>query len=57
LYDNQISDGGAIAIAEALKSNVTINTLWLSGNQIGDAGTEAIAEALKTNITLKDLHL
>ena len=43
---NKISDEGAQAIAEALKTN-TSPTLNLFDNQISDKGARAIAETLK----------
>ncbi|XP_004364145.2 hypothetical protein CAOG_03306 [Capsaspora owczarzaki ATCC 30864] len=47
LGSNRIGDGGAWAIAEALKVNTTLTWFYLDSNQIGDAGAQAIAEALK----------
>ncbi|CAF1472311.1 unnamed protein product, partial [Didymodactylos carnosus] len=49
---NNISDAGAKAIAEALKTNQTLTELNIENNNISDAGAKAIAEALKTNQTL-----
>src|SRR3990167_968873 len=45
------------ALAEALKANSTLHTLYLGSNQIGDAGIEKLAEALKANRTLHTLYL
>ena len=46
-----------MALAEALKSNSTLQTLKLSGNRVGVKGTMALAEALKSNSTLQTLEL
>jgi hypothetical protein len=47
LGDTCIGDPGVSALAEALKTNVTITTLDLSYNVIGDAGAQALASGLK----------
>ena len=54
---NTIKDGGAKAIAEALKTNKTLERLYLSVNLIGDEGVKALAKALETNKTLTELTL
>ena len=54
---NNIGDGGALAIAEMLKSNTTLESLDLSGNVIDYDGITAIAEALAENTALKVLHI
>jgi hypothetical protein len=46
---NSIGAGGAKAVAEALKVNSTLQTIYLYSNIIGDEGAKAIAEALKVN--------
>ena len=46
MYNNNIGDPGAIAIAKALEVNASLNTLKLYGNEIGDAGAAAIANAI-----------
>ena len=48
---------GAITIAEALKTNSTLQDLDLMYNKIGDKGAIAIAKASKINSTLQDLDL
>ena len=53
LYNNQIGDQGATAIAEAMKVNGALTELFLQGNGIGDQGATTIAEALKFNGALK----
>ena len=46
-----------IAIAEALKTNTTLQNLDLSGNHLTDVGVIAIADALKTNTHLQNLDI
>ena len=53
----QISDAGAVAIAQALHHNSTLKRLDLSQNSISDAGAVAIAQALHYNSTLEWLNL
>ena len=53
LYNSNIGDAGAVAIAEALKFNAVLNNVDLYSNKIGDAGAIAIAESLKFNAELK----
>ncbi|MDG1436756.1 MAG: hypothetical protein P8P83_03095 [Rickettsiaceae bacterium] len=48
---------GARLLAEALKTNNTLTSLFIYNSQIGDEGAEALAEALKTNSTLTKLDL
>ena len=55
--DNAIGDDGAVAIAEVLHHNSTLQELRLSTNSIGDDGAVALAKALHHNSTLKRLHL
>ena len=50
-------DAGAAAIAEALKTNTTLERLELSGNAVDAAGAAALAEALASSSSLKVLHL
>jgi hypothetical protein len=52
LYTNQIGDAGAVALADALKTNTSVTVITLGDNQIGDAGVVALANALKTNTTV-----
>ena len=47
LYGNNIGDDGAKAIAEALKVNPVLTTLWLGSNNMGDAGKQAVRDAVK----------
>jgi hypothetical protein len=48
---------GAEPVAEVLKVNATLTTLWLQGNQIGDAGAIGLGKALEVNATLTTLNL
>jgi hypothetical protein len=62
LYDNDIGDDGASALAEALAANGArdegLETLFLERNGIGDAGAAALAEALAGgNTALSHLDL
>ena len=54
---NGVGEGGAQAIAEALRANHTLTKLYLGDNRVGDAGAHAIAEALRVNHTLTMLNL
>ena len=44
-------------MAEALKTNTALTTLYLMSNKITNEGATALAEALKTNTVLTDLDL
>ncbi|KAF9284662.1 hypothetical protein BGZ74_001675, partial [Mortierella antarctica] len=55
--DNSIGENGTQALAEALKTNSALTTLYLENNSIGEIGTQTLAEALKTNSTLTTLYL
>jgi hypothetical protein len=57
LSDNDIGDGGAIALADMLKTNTYVQNLILSRNRIGNGGANALAEALMVNNTLTELCL
>ncbi|CAF1511367.1 unnamed protein product, partial [Didymodactylos carnosus] len=46
-----------MVIAEALKINKTLTTLWIAENNISDQGAMAVAEALKINKTLTTLWI
>ena len=57
LFDNQIGDEGAQALATALQTNKTLTKLYLVGNQIGaEAVKPAIRNALVTNNITKELN-
>ena len=53
----QISNAGAVALAQALRQNSTLNGLNLSNNSISNAGAVALGQALCCNSTLEELHL
>ena len=57
LSNNQISDEGATALAQAMKGNTTLQRLYLDNNQISDEGATALAQAIKGNTTLHRLDL
>ena len=57
MHSNRIGDGGAKAIAEALKVNAVLTILKLGSNKIGVDGAKAIAEALNVNAVLTKLKL
>eukprot|EP00964_Phaeocystis_antarctica_P070283 scaffold42776_cov60-Phaeocystis_antarctica.AAC.6 len=49
MHNNRITDVGAAAIAEALKTNKALTLLSLSSNAITDVGAAALGEALRVN--------
>jgi hypothetical protein len=49
LDGNRIGDEGAAALADALKVNTSVATIFLMSNQIGKLGALALAYALKVN--------
>ena len=59
LYNNNITDDGGIqSIIDALKTNNTLEILYLLNNKItDDSGIQSIIDGLKTNNTLKHLYL
>ena len=57
LSNNNISNAGAVALAQALHHNSTLERLNLSNTNISDAGAVALAQALHYNSTLKRLDL
>lgn len=57
IYGDQITDVGAIKIAQSLNGNTTLVNLVLSCNKIGDAGAKALAEWIGSNTTLEYLDL
>jgi hypothetical protein len=52
-----LDDNDARVLAEELKVNASITTLFLDRNEIGAAGAQAIAEALKVKASLTELSL
>ena len=57
LWDNDIGDDGAQALAQMLKKNTTLEKLSLGKCGVGDRGARALSEALKENFALKSLYL
>ena len=53
----KIEAEGAIALAEALKHNTHLKSLWVDGNKIGEKGGKAIGEALAYNENLEVLGM
>ncbi|KAI9922935.1 hypothetical protein PsorP6_001372 [Peronosclerospora sorghi] len=54
---NRLTDKGATQLAEALKENASLESIYLSGNDIGPAGVRALSQALTENTHLRSLHL
>ena len=57
LDHNEITNNGALYIADALKTTTALKRLNLWGNPIGDKGLQSITEALITNTSLITLDL
>ena len=57
LHTNGINNAGAVALAQALHHNSTLERLYLSNSSISDAGAVALAQALHHNSTLQELFL
>eukprot|EP00808_Paulinella_micropora_P019174 g46711.t1 len=57
LEGKSLGSGGAVAVAEALKSLSSLFVLRLGSNKLRDEGALAIAAALWENNTLQELHL
>ncbi|RUP52159.1 hypothetical protein BC936DRAFT_139321 [Jimgerdemannia flammicorona] len=57
LLSNNIGEEGAMAIAKALETNITITTLYLSSNNIGEECSNAVKNALKENKVLTSLDI
>eukprot|EP00003_Mantamonas_plastica_P005482 TRINITY_DN1439_c0_g1_i4.p2 TRINITY_DN1439_c0_g1~~TRINITY_DN1439_c0_g1_i4.p2 ORF type:complete len:157 (-),score=50.55 TRINITY_DN1439_c0_g1_i4:60-530(-) len=57
LEECAIGNEGAIEIAQALKTNVTLNNLSLAGNWIQDEGFIALCEPIKENTSLTEINL
>jgi len=52
-----LGDAHARCLADILRTNSTIDDLFLEGNQIGSVGAAALAWSLETNSTLKGLSM
>ncbi len=57
LSHNNISDEGAISLAEAIRCNTSLQNITLRCNVIGKEGLCALAEALSVNRSLRKLTL
>ena len=57
LSSNKISDHGALAISDCIKSHTSLLELNLSANTIFDDGARGIAEAIHVNTILQKLDL
>ena len=57
LRSKNISDAGAVALAQVLHHNSTLERLYLFNNSISDAGAVALAQVLHHNSTLERLYL
>ena len=57
LSENNIGDGGARRLSEALKKNQSLTSLVLVDNNIGDEGARSLSEALEKNQSLTSLDL
>ena len=53
--ENELTEEGAQAVADIIKTNATITELSLYKNKFGSEGAVIIAEALKANTTLTKL--
>lgn len=57
LSENDFGIEGVEALAEALKSNMTLREIYLDNNKIGRWGVEALTDALNQNTVLRKLSL
>lgn len=54
---NFVADNGAIALAEAIRSNTGLKTLTLKNNSIGPVGLAALAQALESGSNIESLTI
>ena len=52
-----VTNNGAITIAEAIQMNTTLQKLNISNNSISDDGAAAISDGLKNNNSLQELNI
>ena len=52
-----VGESGGRALAEALRLNTTVTSLYLGVNRLGQGGGLALAETLRHNTTLASLDL
>ena len=57
LSNNDLSDDGAAAISDGLRSNNTLLELNISQNSIADKGTQEIAKAIVINSSLQNINI
>jgi len=57
LNDNKIGDAGAVALADALKTNDSVTEVDLSNNEFGNTGAVAIKAALKASKSLNTVNI
>ena len=57
LVECSIGEDDACQLAEALRYNSTLRTLWMHRNPLGERGAKALVESLAHNTSVKDLHL
>ena len=57
LENNDIGDGGAQALADALRVNSALQEVYLCSNTIGHVGAQAIVDAQRANPKLAKLDL
>ena len=57
LYGNGITEAGATQLADALRTNSSLQTLLFVDNNVGEAGARQLADALRANTTLQHLYL
>ena len=57
LYGNGITEAGVTQLADALRTNTSLQTLLFVDNNVGEAGARQLADALRTNTTLQHLYL
>eukprot|EP00667_Euglena_gracilis_P004203 EG_transcript_4222 len=56
-FDSNLGPSGTAVVAEALRGNTVVQTLYLCGNSIGDEGARVLMDALKKNSALKTVNI
>eukprot|EP00435_Cladocopium_sp_Y103_P073598 s374_g44.t1 len=56
-FEGEVCEKMVKALGDGLKSNGTLETLFLNSNSIGKAGAQALAAAIIENRSLKELYL
>lgn len=57
LVSTEITLQEVVVLADSLRFNATIHTLWLDHNVLGDEGAETLAEVLSINKTIQAISL